>query len=129
MGWARVLDARRTFPFGDLQLTRSQVEALFLIAHGDAPATPGLLAQALHVTPGAVTQLMVGLTDAGLVVYQRDPQDARRRVLELSADSRQRVEAFEQEMIHQLTPRFDGLDDDELQTLATLLARTREDPS
>lgn len=124
VGWARLLDSRRTFPFGDLHLTRSQMEALFLIAHADGPATPGLLAASLQVTPGAVTQLMVGLTDAGLVVDERDPHDARRRVLALSAVSRERVEAFEQDVIGQLMPRFDGLDDDELRTLSTLLART-----
>ncbi len=125
MGWARFLDSRRTFPFGDLNLTRSQVEALFLIAHADGPATPGLLAESLQVTPGAVTQLMVGLTDAGLVVYQRDPDDARRRVLELSAVSRARVEAFEQDAIRHLAPRFDGLDDNEVRTLARVLARIK----
>jgi DNA-binding MarR family transcriptional regulator len=101
------------------------MQALFLIAHSDVPATPGLLAASLQVTPGAVTQLMVGLTDAGLVVYERHPEDARRRVLELSAASRERVAAFEQEVIGQLSPRFDGLDDDELRTLSTLLARTK----
>ena len=121
--WARFLDSRRTFPFGDLKLTRSQVQALFLIAHVESPATPGLLAESLQVTPGAVTQLMVGLTDAGLIVSQRDRGDARRRVLHLSEVSRARVEAFEQDMIRQVAPRFVGLDDNEVQTLATLLAR------
>lgn len=123
MEWARLLDSRRTFPFGDLNLTRSQVHALFLIAHVHGQVTPGLLAESLQVTPGAVTQLMVGLTEAGLIVNERDPGDARRRVLHLSAVSSARVEAFEQDVIRQLVPGFDGLDDNDVRTLALLLAR------
>lgn len=124
--WARLLDAHRAFPFGDLHLTRSQVEVLFLIAHADAPVTPGRLAEALSVTPGAVTQLVAGLVAAELVTQQRDPADARRRVLVLSDAFRARVEEFEQDVVRQFAPRFANLDDSELQTLVTLLARTRE---
>lgn len=123
--WARLLDSHRTFPFGELNLTRSQLEALFLIAHADKPANPGRLAEAMGITPGAVTQLMVGLSDAGLVDHHRDPLDGRRRVLVLTASSRARVEAFEQELVCQLEPRFGGIDDTELQVLVKLLARTK----
>lgn len=123
--WARVLEAQRTFPFGDLELTRSQLEVLFLIAHSDQPATPGALARALRVTPGAVTQVLAGVLDAGLVEQRRDPGDARRRVLELSPAARERVESAERAITASLAPRFAGLDDDELQLLAGLLGRTK----
>ncbi len=126
MVWARRLDSHRRFPFGDLDLSRSQVEVLFLVAHSESPLSPGGLAAALGVTPGAVTQLVAGLIEAGLVEQERDPADARRRVLVLSAGSRTRVAAFEREVVRELAPRFDGLDDAELETLAELLARTRE---
>lgn len=36
------------------------MEALFFIAHSDAPATPGVLAGRLGATVGAVTQLVAG---------------------------------------------------------------------
>lgn len=124
--WARRLDSHRTFPFGELDLSRSQLEVLFLVAHSEAPMTPGGLAAALRVTPGAVTQLVSGLVAAGLVEQQRDAADARRRVLVLSAGSRTRVEAFEREVVRELAPRFAQLSDGELETLAGLLARTRE---
>ncbi|MDO5534928.1 MAG: MarR family transcriptional regulator [Propionibacteriaceae bacterium] len=124
--WARRLHSRRTFPFGHLDLGRSQVEALFLLAHADSALTPGDLAASLEVTPGAVTQLVSGLVAAGLVEQERDPEDARRRVLVLSAGSRKRVRAFEREVARELAPRFAGLSDAELETLAGLLARTRE---
>jgi DNA-binding MarR family transcriptional regulator len=123
--WSRVLDSRRTFPFGELNLSRSQVEVLFLVAHSEPPVTPGRLAEALGVTRGAVTQLVAGLVSAGLVEQRTDPADARRRVLALSAASSDRVAAFEQDVVRRLAPRFDRLDDAELETLAGLLARTR----
>lgn len=124
--WARRLDSHRRFPFGDLDLSRSQVEVLFLVAHSEVPVTPGGLAAALGVTPGAVTQLVAGLVAAGLVEQERDPADARRRVLVLSAGSRTRVAGFEREVVRDLEPRFADLDEPELEILVSLLARTRE---
>lgn len=124
--WSRVLDSHRTFPFGDLQLSRSQTEVLFLVAHADAPLSPGRLAEALGVTRGAVTQLVAGLVATGLVEQRTDLGDARRRTLGLTAESRDRVDGFEQAIVRELSPRFDALADSELETLAGLLARTRE---
>lgn len=122
--WARRLDSQASFPFGDMQLTRSQVEALFLVTHGQQPVTPGRVAEALGVTPGAVTQLMAGLVSAGLVEQRRDSHDARRRVLVLSPAARTEFEDFERQLLQRLAPAFDNLDDTELETLAELLART-----
>ncbi|MCA0294809.1 MAG: MarR family transcriptional regulator [Actinobacteria bacterium] len=124
--WARRLDSHRRFPFGDLDVSRSQVEVLFLVAHSDPPMTPGRLAAELGVTPGAVTQLVAGLVAAGLVEQQRDEADARRRVLALTAGSRARVQSFELDVVRELAPRFADLDEAELETLAGLLARTSE---
>ncbi len=122
--WARTFDSHRSFPFGDLQLSRSQVEALFLIVHADQSVTPGLLASRLDITPGAVTQLVSGLLAAGLIEQTTDPSDARRRVLLLAPQWGDRVAGFEQDLVREVAPRFDALDDDELQVLAELLART-----
>lgn len=122
--WARTLDSHRVFPFAGVELSRAQLEALFFITHSDVPATPGALAARLGVTPGAVTQLVAGLTQTGLVVQQRDPSDGRRRVLELAPAWAERITGFEQEMARHLAPRFDTLDDAEVASLAALLHRT-----
>lgn len=122
--WARNFDSHRSFPFGDLRLSRSQVEALFLIVHADQPMTPGLLAGRLGITPGAVTQLVAGLLSARVVEQRTDPADARRRVLVLAPQWQARVSRFEQDLVRDVAPRFDALSDDELRTLADLLART-----
>lgn len=121
--WARVLDSHRSFPFGDLQLTRAQLETLFLVAHSATPVTPSGLADSLGVTRGAVTQLVGGLIEAGLVTQHADAADARRRVLHLSERSRARVDDFEREFAIGVAPRFDALTDTELATLVDLLGR------
>lgn len=126
--WARQLSSHRRFPYAELDLSRSQVEVLFLVAHARDGLTPGALARELKVTPGAVTQLVAGLVESGLLEPTRDPLDARRRVLSLTEGSRIKVERFEQEVVGELAGRFDTLDDDELDTLIRLLARTRETP-
>lgn len=124
--WARLLDSHRGFPFDELQLTRAQLEALFFVAHSPTPATPTALAKALGVTGGAVTQLLAGLIDAGLVVQERDPEDGRRRALVLSPDSDARVAGFERALSLSMTERFSALTDDELDTMVRLLSTTKE---
>ena len=128
MVWARLLDSHRGFPFGGLQLTRAQLEALFFVAHAAGPATPTALAKALGVTRGAVTQLLAGLLEAGLVEQERDLADGRRRVVVLSPDSRARVAGFERDLALRVAGRFAALSDGELEMLVTLLGKTKENP-
>ena len=122
--WSRVVDSHRMISFGELNLSRAQLEVLFHIAHSPSPATPGAIAARLGVTAGAVTQLVAGLSDLGLVRQDRDTTDGRRRLLILEPTARTHVEGFEQAIIDDLSPRFDALSDAELATLTGLLART-----
>ncbi len=117
----RRIGARR--PFAGTPLSRSQFDAVFLLAHAAAPVTPSALAAELGVTGGAVTQLVEGLREAGLVEVARHPTDGRSRVLALSAAAAQEVDAFQQGLVRDLAPDFAALDEAELRQLATLLAR------
>jgi len=122
--WTRVMDSHRMIPFGELNLSRAQLEVLFHIAHSPSPAIPGAIAARLGVTAGAVTQLVTGLVELGLVRQDRDTVDGRRRLLVLEPTAQDQVAGFEQAIIDELAPRFDGLSDAELATLTGLLART-----
>lgn len=124
-GWSRLLAGGPTLPFGSLSLSRSQTDALFLLARAPEPITPGMLASRLGLTPGAVTQLLEGLRAAGLVTQHPHPSDARSHLLSLSASARDQVDVFEQATITRLTDRFTDLSDIELTALADLLTRTR----
>ena len=75
--WTRVMDSHRMIPFGELNLSRAQLEVLFHIAHSPSPATPGAIAARLGVTAGAVTQLVTGLV-------RRDPGALSRAALGLA---------------------------------------------
>lgn len=124
--WSRVLGDARTRPFGDVQLNRTQVDALFLVAHGRSPVTPGDLARALGITAGAVTQLIDGLHAADLVVRTADPADARRRVITLTPTASRRLRAFERRTVRDLASRFADLSTGDLSQLADLLERTKD---
>ena len=124
VSWSRLLGGTRAAPFHGVQVSRSQLEALFLIAYRPEPMTPGSLARELKVTPGAVTQLLEGLRQVGLVDQQPHPSDARSQVLTLTPGAGRHVAEFERQMVTGLAEEFSDLDDAELATLAGLLART-----
>ncbi len=121
---ARELTAGREPPFGR-RLTRNQMETLFVLAHSAWPVTPKRLAATLGITAGAVTQLVDVLADQGLVESVAHPSDARSRVLRLTESAQSTVDRFEREAVERMAPRFAELDDDQLGSLAALLASLR----
>ena len=62
---------------------------------GDKPVRAGLVAQQLKLTAGAVTELVEGLVDEGLVRRDTDPDDRRAVVLALTAEGRRVRERYE----------------------------------
>ncbi|WP_430644775.1 MarR family winged helix-turn-helix transcriptional regulator [Agromyces sp. GXS1127] len=124
----RTIGAGHHVPLGDHDLTRSQLQALFTVAHDRRPVTPSRLVAVLGLTAGAVTQLVDRLRSAGLVETAPNPDDARSRIIRLTADAADEVDRFEHAIVERLLPRFDALDDHELHTLADLLERVTEEP-
>ena len=61
-------------------LNRTDARALDVLDQHDGPTTAGELAQAMHLTTGAVTSVLDRLEKAGWAKRVRDPSD-RRRVL------------------------------------------------
>ncbi|MFF2832312.1 MarR family winged helix-turn-helix transcriptional regulator [Cellulosimicrobium cellulans] len=123
----RELAGAKAGPFGDVRLSRSQLDALFLLAHAPGDLTPGRLAAHLGVTAGAVTQLVDGLRRHGLVETTPHPGDGRTRLLVLTPSARESVDAFEQEVVDRISARFDALDDDRLEQLELLLRAVQEE--
>ena len=123
---SRSLANPRSTPFGSTVLTRTQLDVLFVLAHAPDPVTPGRLAALLHVTPGAITQLVDQLRGHDLVEKYASAQDGRVRLLRLTNDARSQVEAFESVAIQRSAPWFDTLTDDALTELAGLLAQVKD---
>lgn len=120
------LTAQQRGLFAQLDLSTTQLRALYLLAHDAGPTTPSRLAARLDVTPGAVTQLIEGLRAAQLVETAQNPVDARSRVIRLREAAAAEIAAFELDTLERMRPMFAGLGDDELRTLARMLARAAD---
>ena len=68
---------------------------------------------------------MDALRVAGLVTVDVDPADARARIVALTDVAREEVDAFQQDWIAAVAPRFDDLSDDEVGELRRLLSLVR----
>lgn len=123
---SRQLQTPPVTPFARADLTRTQLEALFLLSHR-SNLTPGHLATLLRVTRGAVTQLVAPLRELDLVDAVPHPQDARSVILTLTPEARQEVAAFEDAFITAALPRFHALSNHHLDHLALLLTTALED--
>lgn len=124
---SRDIAAERRTPFEGADLTPTQLELLFLLAHSDEDVTPGAAAARLGITAGAVTQLVDGLRAAGLVESAPNPADRRSRILRLTHAQRSRIATFEHGVVQRLLPRFASLGDADLRTLARLIARVGDE--
>lgn len=120
---SRELAAPRTAPFGDVHLTRTQLEILFILAHASQPVTPGALAATLRITRGAITQSMDQLREQHLVEQSMSGHDGRVRMWRLTGAAAATVETFERAAIERATPWFARLSTDELHRLATLIGK------
>ncbi|WP_061961155.1 MarR family winged helix-turn-helix transcriptional regulator [Demequina flava] len=125
--WQRRLASLPAPPFAEAKLSRAQVDVLFMLAHGPADVTPGVLATQLGVTRGAVSQLLEPLVAEGLAEQVQHPHDARSRLIRLTDSARGVVADFESAAATRMTPFFEALDDSEMHALADLLGRTIEE--
>ncbi|HZA17484.1 MAG TPA: MarR family winged helix-turn-helix transcriptional regulator [Pseudonocardiaceae bacterium] len=123
---ARRLTTARQTPIHARRLRRTQVEALFVLAHSSRPVTPSVLAAKLGVTAGAVSQLLDSLRAQDLIATVENPIDGRSRVVVLTEAARTEIDAFEQSVVADLLPMFGALTTSELGKLAELLNRLPE---
>ncbi|PXA67100.1 MarR family winged helix-turn-helix transcriptional regulator [Cryobacterium arcticum] len=114
--------------FHGRDLTRTQMRALFVLAHDESPVTPGRLAKVLGITAGAITQLIDGLKDQKLVETVPNPNDARSRVIRLTANADDEVRRFERSTVERMMPRFAAVDDAGLTALSQTISRITKEP-
>jgi DNA-binding MarR family transcriptional regulator len=110
-------------------LTVAQYLALHAVRRGDLVA--GELARATGVSAAAVSQLLAGLEDAGLVSRARESDDRRRQALALSSEGRRALRAAERRvqaplaaLLAELPPREAAALGHALPLLEALLAGT-----
>lgn len=92
----------------------SQLHLLLSIASWQPAPTQKQLAEYMHITPGALTQLIEPLVEAGYVTRQADTADRRRMHLKLSATGKSTLHTLKLEHAKLFASLLQSLTDDEL---------------
>ena len=98
----------------DFPISGAQLELLFTI-RGNQPTSSKQLATMLHLTPGAVSQLLDSLLQHNLVTRQTSEQDRRVQYLSLSEKGEQLLHNFEKARRKIMEAIIADLSDEELE--------------
>lgn len=90
------------------------------------PMSAGELARATGLSSAATTTLLDRLESRELVQRQRDPNDRRRVVVQLTDSARDQLDAFYGPLAHEGGRLLDRFDDDDLQLLHDFLIEARQ---
>lgn len=100
--------------FDELGIAPSQLQLLQLIEHAQ-PVSLKTLATEMRLTPGAITQLVDGLVEAGYVERTPDAADRRVTVVSLTSAGREKIGMLKRKKQALLAKMVADLDDEELQ--------------
>ena len=101
-------------------VSRAQAEMLFMIKLHKLNSV-GELATALEITSGAVTQVIEGLVQDGLLARVRDEQDRRIVHIEFTAEGESKFRELRRHHLSNITRLLEPLTDGEIAALAELL--------
>jgi len=92
------------------------------ILETDGPMRIGALAVASRVTQPGITRLVNEMVADGLLTRSDDPSDLRSCIVSLTKHGHSALEAWRMRIAEELTPMFDGLDDDDWAVLSRAAA-------
>ena len=120
---ASLADIKRAMHFSALsensRLSPSQIEVLWHVAkHTDMSIKD--VANNLHITPSAVTQLIEPLVREGCLLRNTDPTDRRSVMLHISPGGKKELDAVKKAKVAWMSTLLEPLNDRELETLVTL---------
>ena len=108
-----------------LGINRTDLRCIDILQQRGA-MTAGQLAEAMHLTSGAITTLLDRLEAAGYARRIRDTDDRRRVLVELTAVTEQRVYPLYEPLFQGSVELLKGRSDEELQAMIDFLERGRE---
>ncbi len=118
-----VLKRQSTLSFGQaagkVGLSLSQSEVLFVIKKNQ-PINSKELADLMQLSPGAVTQLVENLVQAGYLERTNDEKDRRVQLLSLSKDGLNKVIELKEYVHQQASEMANVLSDQELESMFNL---------
>jgi len=97
----------------DHPVSHGQLELLFTIFH-EQPVSFKQLARQLHLTPGAISQLVEGLEQHQLITRQTDLKDRRIQCLEVSPEGSKLIKRIKDHRRKIMENVMAGLSDEEL---------------
>src|ERR671930_967684 len=90
------------------------------------PLTAGQLAEAMHLSSGAITTLVDRLERAGYARRVRDTVDRRRVLIELDPEAERRAEVFYKPMMQWTVKMLEAYTDEQIELLVDFMQRGRE---
>jgi DNA-binding MarR family transcriptional regulator len=109
----RLMRAHMQQSHGKLHIGPSEGHLLYVIAESQ-PISLKKLADAIHLTPGAITQLVDSLVEANYVTRTPSEQDRRVSVVTLTPEGTRTIAAMRRSKEELFTKIVDGLSDEEL---------------
>jgi DNA-binding MarR family transcriptional regulator len=108
-----------------LGINRTDLRCLDVLGQR-GPLTAGQLAEAMHLTSGAITTLVDRLERAGFARRVRDTEDRRRVVVELVPEVAERAMEFYAPLFQGTLELCDAYSDEQLELMVGFLRRGRE---
>src|SRR5260221_1962200 len=110
---------------GEVSLGRPQIGILFILQKNKEGVSVKDLAEKLHVTPGAITQLVDKLVEKKLVERLEDENDRRILKIRLTDTAKDKFKMFKENYLNSISEMFNELDDNELISLVNLLEKIK----
>lgn len=115
--------------FEKYKFGRGHMDLFFRLAKEKNGISVKEIAESLHITPGAVTQIVDKAVEIGMATREEDPNDRRSQKIKLSEKARARVKEFRSNFVERLSSRFSNLTDTEVSQLITLLDKINRSSS
>jgi DNA-binding MarR family transcriptional regulator len=109
----------------DFNVTLPRFDLMAQLDKAPNGMTLGELSQRMMVSNGNVTGLAERLVEQGLLDRRAAPNDRRAQIVNLTADGRRAFRAMARAHENWIAEIFGGLEPREIETLMTLLARTK----
>src|SRR5258708_26597011 len=111
--------------FDHLPIGRPHIGILFMLGQNKEGMSTKDIAEKLHVTPGAVTQLVDKLVEKKIVERHEDKIDRRILKVKLTPFAKNKFKNFKENYVNSISAMFNELDDNELTQLVNLLDKIK----
>ena len=115
----------KSFPFGDLQLSQSQIMILFFIVQEKGRAALKDLAKFMRVTPGAITQFIDILVQKKLVVREESRLDRRLISIRLTSQAAKKFHQFKKGYFENASLAFNNLTTEEINQFISFVEKIK----